>query len=265
MIPIIKWSIWQRKVSTIWWSISIFALIFVTLIVYPPFRDEAQQLQKSFENLPDAAIQLFGGSADFFSPVGFLNSQIFFIVLPLALGILAITVGHGILGKEEQDLTIESLLSRPISRTKLLLAKALTAIIILTFVSLVCLITTLATIRLVDLEVADKPIILTMSACYLMSLSLGAIAFLFSSVGRKIRGAGIGIATFIALGGYIISSLAGTVDWLRIPAKAFPFHYYQSEAILKGFYNWNNVYFFVGIIIFCTVFSWLSFRRRDIY
>jgi ABC-type transport system involved in multi-copper enzyme maturation permease subunit len=93
---------------------------------------------------------------------------------------------------------------------------------------------------------------------------LGAIAFLFSALG-KARGAGIGITAFIALGGYIISSLAGTVDWLKIPAKVFPFHYYQSEAILKQTYNWSNLYFFVAIIIFCALASWLAFRRRDIY
>jgi ABC-2 type transport system permease protein len=242
----------------------VFALIFITLIVYPPFRDEAAQLQKSFENLPDAAIQLFGGSADFFSPIGFLNSQIFFITLPLTLGILAITLGHGLIGKEEQDLTIESLLSRPISRTRLLAAKAFAGIIILTLVSAVGLATTLITARLVHLDVAYKPMVLAMAACYLLALSFGAIAFLFSSFGRA-RGAGIGITAFIALGGYIISSLAGTVDWLKVPAKIFPFHYYQSEAILKQTFNWNNVYFLVVLIIFCTVASWLAFRRRDIY
>lgn len=264
MIPVIKWTIWQRRVSIMWWCIAIFALIFVTLIVYPPFRDQAEQLQKSFENLPPAAIQLFGGSADFFSPIGYLNSQIFFITLPLALGILAITLGHGLIGKEEQDLTIESLLARPISRTKLLLAKAVAGVIILTLVSTVGLVTILFTAHLVKLEVAGKLMLVTMAACYLLSLSFGVITFLFSAIGRA-RGAAIGITTFIALGGYIISSLAGTVDWLKNPAKVFPFHYYQSDAILKQAFNWNNIYFFVGIIIICGALSWIAFRRRDLY
>lgn len=264
MIPIIKWTLWQRRISTMWWAIAVFGLIFVNLIVYPSFKDQADELQKSFENLPDAAVQLFGGSTDFFSPVGYLNSQIFFITLPLTLGILAIVLGHGILGKEEQDLTIESLLSRPVSRMKLLLSKAIAAILILTAVSAVSLITTLVTARIVKLDVSDSLMIVAMAACYLLVLSFGAIAFLFSAIGRA-RGASIGITTFIALGGYIISSLAGTVDWLKVPAKAFPFHYYQSEAILKETFNWNNLYFFAGVIILCAAFSWLAFRRRDIY
>lgn len=264
MIAIIKWTLWQRRVSTIWWIIAVFALIFITMIVYPPFRDEADQLQKTFENLPPAAIQLFGGSADFFSPVGYLNSQIFFITLPITLGVLGITLGHGVIGKEEQDLTIESLLARPISRTKLLFSKAVAGLIILTTVSLVCLVTTVVMARLVKLDVSSKLIILTAIACWLLAVSFGAIAFLFSAIG-KARGAGIGITAFIALGGYIISSLAGTVGWLRVPAKVFPFHYYQSKDILDQTFNWNNIYFFAGIILLCAVLSWLSFRRRDLY
>lgn len=263
MIPIIKWTLWQRRISTMWWIIAVFALIFITLIVYPPFRDEADQLQKTFENLPPAAIQLFGGSADFFSPVGYLNSQIFFITLPITLGILGITLGHGLIGKEEQDLTIESLLARPISRTKLLLSKAIAGLIILTAVSLVCLVTTAIMARLVKLDVSSKLIILASIACWLLAVSFGAIAFLFSSLG-KARAAGIGITTFIALGGYIISSLAGTVSWLRNPAKVFPFHYYQSNEILNQTYNWKNIYFFAAVIIVCGIVSWLSFRRRDL-
>jgi ABC-2 type transport system permease protein len=234
------------------------------MIVYPPFRDEADQLQKTFENLPPAAIQLFGGSADFFSPVGYLNSQIFFITLPMTLGILGITIGHGIVGKEEQDLTIESLLARPVSRTKLLLSKAAAGVIILTSVSLVCMVTTVVMARMVKLDVSSRLIILASVACWLLALSFAAIAFLFSSLGRA-RAAGIGITAFIALGGYIISSLAGTVDWLKNPAKVFPFHYYDSNGILRQTYDWKNLCFFAAIIIGCALISWISFRRRDLY
>jgi len=68
----------------------------------------------------------------------------------------------------------------------------------------------------------------------------------------------------VALGGYIIGSLAGTVKWLSFPAKLLPFHYYQSEAILRGTYNWNNVWYFVFVIALCSVLSWVAFRRRDL-
>lgn len=263
MIPIIKWTLWQRKTSIIWWSIGVASLIFITLIFYPSFKDEAAQLQRSFENLPDAAVQLFGGSTDFFSPIGFLNSQLYFIVLPLVLAILAIGLGSSLVAQEEQSLNIELLLGRPISRSKLLLAKSLAGGLILTFVTLVGLVATIVTAKLVDLEVATSLIALVTLDCLLLTLCFGAIALVITMFG-KARSASLGIATFIALGGYIISSLAGTVDWLETPSKIFPFHYYQSEAILRETYNWTNSLFFIAVIAVCGAISWFVFRQRDL-
>ena len=263
MIPIIKWTMSQRKFSTLWWSVGTFCLIFVTLIFYPSFKSDAAQFEKSFDNLSDSAVQLLGGSTDFFSPVGYLNSQLFFITLPLLLGILAISLGAGLIAKEEQDKTIEGLLARPVSRSRLLAAKVGAGTLILSFVSIIGLITTLLSVKLVDLEVPLGNIALATLACFLLSLSFGAIAFVFTATGRA-RGASMGIATAIALGGYVISSLAGTVEWLKIPSKIFPFSYYHSEEILRGGYNWANVWFFVLVILAVAIISWAVFKKRDL-
>lgn len=263
MIPIIKWTLLQRKFSTFWWSIGILFFIFINMIFYPSFKEDAEQLQKSFENLPDSAVQFIGGSTDFFSAVGFLNSQIFFITLPLILGILAISLGSNLLAKEEQEKTIEALLARPISRSQLLTAKTIAGILILSFVTLIGLITTITSAKIVELDVSAGSISLVTLVCFLLSLSFGAIAFIFAATGRA-RGASIGIATTFALGGYIISSLAGTIDWLKVPSKVFPFDYYHSEAILRGTYDWANVLFFIAVTAVLGILSWIIFKKRDL-
>lgn len=240
-----------------------FGLIFINMIFYPSFKDQADELQKSFESMSDSALQFIGGSADFFSPVGFLNSQIFFLMLPLILSILVISLGASLIAKEEQDKTIESLLSRPISRSALLSIKALAGIAILTFVTFVGFLTTAITSKAVDLDVNVTKIFLATFACWLLSLSIGAIAYVIAASGRA-RGATIGIATTVALGGYIVNSLAGTVTWLEKPSLLFPFHYYKSEEILRGTYNWANALFFISVIVISSFLSYLLFRKRDI-
>jgi ABC-2 type transport system permease protein len=253
----------MRKISTLWWSFAMALFIFINMIFYPSFKNDAEELQKSFENLPDAALQFIGGSSDFFSSVGFMNSQVYFIMLPMILGILAIALGSGLLAREEQDKTIEGLLARPISRSKLLSSKAIGGLLILLFVSIVGLVTIIVTSKAVDLDISTTALTQATFVCFLMTLTFGAIAYLLTATG-KAKGASIGVATFFALGGYIIGSLAGTITWLSGPSKLFPFHYYQSEAILRGNYNWNNIWYFVFVIVLCAVVSWISFRRRDI-
>lgn len=263
MKSVIKWTFRARKISTFWWCFATAFFMFVNMIFYPSFKNDAEELQKSFENLPDAAVQLFGGSTDFFSPIGYLNSQVFFIMLPMLLGILSIALGSKLLASEEQDKTIESILSRPLSRTQFLFAKALSGVSVLTLVSVVSWLAVVILAKLVDLEISAWLLTKTTFVCYLLVLSFGAIAYLLTATGRA-KGAAIGIATLVAFGGYIVDSLAGTVSWLQTPSKLLPFNYYQSEAILRETYNWNNIWYFVGLITACGVFSWLVFRRRDL-
>lgn len=264
MWPVIKWTLWQRRWSTGWWSFGVFGFIFINMIFYPTFKDQAAELQKSFASLPKAALQLFGGSSDFFSPVGFLNSQIFFLMLPMLLTILAVALGTSLIAREEQDGTLETLLARPISRTKLLTAKIIAGSLVLLAVSAVAFVTVVIMARALGLDgVSSWAITQASFNSFLLAYCTGAIAFLLAATGRA-RAAAIGVAAMIGLGGYIISSLSGTVEWLKTPSKIFPFDYFQSEAILRGTYHWVNALFFVAVIIGCGVLSYIAFRRRDL-
>ncbi|HUY85344.1 MAG TPA: ABC transporter permease subunit [Candidatus Dormibacteraeota bacterium] len=264
MRPIVKWTLWQRRWSAMWWSVGLFAFIFINMVFYPTFKDSAAQLAKSFASLPKAALQLFGGSSDFFSPIGFLNSQIFFLMLPLLLTMLAVSLGSSLIAREEQDMTIELLLARPVSRGRLLAAKITGGTIILAAVSGVALITVVVTARVFGLDgIPSSAIALAGFNSFLLAYCTGAIAFLLAATGRA-RGAAIGIGAMIGVGGYLITSLSGTVGWLKTPAKALPYNYYQSEAILRGTYHWLSALFFVAVVAVCGTLSYLVFRRRDI-
>lgn len=264
MKPVIRWTLWQRRWSTMWWSVGLFSFIFINMVFYPTFKDSADQLAKSFSTLPKAAVQLFGGSSDFFSPVGFLNSQIFFLMLPLLLTMLAVSLGSSLIAREEQDMTIELLLARPVSRGRLMAAKVIAGTIALSIVSAIALVTVVVTARVFGLDgIPSRAIALASFNSFLLAYATGAIAFLLAATGRA-RGAAIGIGAVIGVGGYLISSLSGTVDWLKTPAKAFPFNYYQSEAILRSTYHWTSALFFVIVIAVCGGLSYLAFRRRDI-
>jgi ABC-2 type transport system permease protein len=263
MNAIFKWTVKQRKISTVWWTAGIGFFVFVNMIFYPSFRDDAEQLQESFGNLPDAALQLLGGSNDFFSPVGYINSQVFFLMLPLLLGILAISLGSRLLATEESDKTIEGLLARPISRGWLLVSKALAGVVILAFVTTMSWLVIIILARIVELEVSVLTLTQATSVCFLLVLSFGAIAYLLTATGRA-KGASIGVATAVGFGGYLLSSLSSTISWLIVPSTLLPFDYYKSEEILNGTYNWANIWYFVGLIVACGVLSWAFFRRRDL-
>lgn len=263
MLAIIKWGLWQKRWFIMWWCIAIMAFIFLNLIFYPSFKDQAAQLEQSFSQIPESTRALFSDTSDLFSPTGYLSSQVFYLMMPMLLGILAITLGSSLIAREEKEGTIELLMSRPVSRNALLAGKAIVGIIIVFTIGFVGMATTVIMSKLVDLTVPSKDIALASLASMILALSFGAMAYVITCFG-KARVASVGLATLFALGGYIIVSLSGAASWLKWPSRAFPFHYYKSAEILEGTYQWHNMWFIIAVIAICAFVSWFSFRRRDI-
>lgn len=263
MIAIIKSELWQRRWMIMWWCIGIFAFIFINLVFYPSIRDQAAELDKSFNNLGSAK-SFFSDTGDFLSPHGYLSSQIFYLMLPMLLGILSITLGSSLIGREEREGTLELLLARPISRSKLLASKVISGLIILLVVAATGVLTTIIMCKMVSLDVGTKEVIYASLVALIMAVTFGAVSLLMTTLGKTARLASIGTGTIVALGGYIIVSLQGAASWLRWPSKIFPFNYYKPGAILNGDFGWGNLIFFALILIACGVISWTAFNRRDI-
>ncbi|MEK7095962.1 MAG: ABC transporter permease subunit [Patescibacteria group bacterium] len=264
MIAVIKWTLWQRRWSTLWWAIGIAAFIFLSLSFYASFRDQAAQLNQVLDRLPAAARSLFTGNADFLSPQGFLSARVYYLMLPLLLSFLAIGLGSSLISREEETGTLELLLARPISRTRLLAAKALAGLIITVTVSLTSLVSTLVICKLVKLEIPLGGIVVTTLTCTVLALVFGALAFAMSALGRSARLASVGLSVIVALGGYIISSLAGAVKWLEWPAKFFPYHYYRPTETLAGVYVWRDSLLLLGVTAILLIIAWQGFSKRDL-
>lgn len=264
MKHLIRWTLWQKRWFIFWWCLGIVFFIFLTLIFYPTIKDQSAQLNKSFGQLPQTAKQLFTDTSDLFSPVGYLSSQLFYLMLPLLLSVLGINLGMSLLGKEERDNTIEMLLARPLSRRRLLLGKAGAGLLIMIFIGLVNILFTALMCRLVKLNVPTVNILQAGGVVTLMAICIGSVTFMLTAMGRAGRAASIGISALFALGGYIVVSLADSVSWLGWPAKVFPFNYYHASQLLGGGYDYWNLVYFVAVAAGCVLISIRAFSRRDL-
>jgi len=262
MRTIIRWTIWQRRWSILWWSFGVAALVAFTLAFYPTIHSQADQLNKSLGSLSGSTEALFGGT-DFFSPVGYLNSQLIYFTLPLLLAILAIGLGTSLIGREESEGTLESLLARPLSRGRLLCAKALAGVLIVFVVTCVASLLALVLSKLVNIGVPLGNIAAACFACFMLVLTFGATAFLLTATGRG-KTAALGISVVYGVGGYLISSLSSSVAWLTHLSPIFPYHYYRTADILHGTFSWSSIVFFAVFTLACGLLAHLSFRRRDL-
>ncbi|HET7320269.1 MAG TPA: ABC transporter permease subunit [Candidatus Saccharimonadales bacterium] len=266
MLPIIKWELSQRKMAILWWSVSAVVLVTVLMLVYPSIRDQAEQLNKVLNQLPSGLRQLKTGgtNVDVASPVGYLNSQLYYATLPIVLIILAIQRGSGLIGKDEQDHTIELLLARPVRRSVLLLGKAISGLLEVLAVTAVVTLAILGLAKLVKMDIGTSRVLITSLYTFAFCASFGAIAFALTAADRLTKRASTAIAILLSFGGYILASLQNLSHYMKTPAKFAPYHYFVPDKTLQGQGVTGLNIYLIGIFIITIVLAYTSFRSRDI-
>jgi ABC-2 type transport system permease protein len=268
MTALLLWELRQRKWAVFWWTLSSVVLSVVILLLYPSIRDQANQLNQVINQLPAGLRELKtgGGSAtvDVADPVAFLNSQLFYATLPILWIILAITRGSSVLGRDEQNHTLELLLARPVRRSTVLSAKALSLVVEFAVVSGLTLLAIVVVAPLFELHIGTANLALATFYTAIFSLSFGLIAFSLQAASSLTRRAATAIAVLIGFGGYLLASLSGLTDWLELPAKFAPYYYFAPDKIMQGeAVPGLNVYL-VGVLVATLAVSYFGFRRRDI-
>lgn len=260
---IIRRELNKRRMYLLWWSLGIVALVALTVLAYGTIKNEAGQLNEAFGHL-SSNISGFVGTSDMFSPVGYLNSQLFFITLPILFIILSVTLAGSLVSKEERQHTLELLLARPVGRSSLLFAKAFAGILVVAILGIVTAVVTIVCGLAVNIGVSAGYIALATLFMVLFSAAFGAVAFMLYAASLLTRRAAAAVAILLSFGGYILSSLGGLVHGLAWAAKLFPYHYYDPGAILTGRISGGLIVYIAVMYAVSLVIALMGFRRRDI-
>lgn len=115
-----------NKKQIIGWSISIFAIMFLYMILFPSVQDMAQI---KMDAMPEELMQ-FMGMDDFTDMSNYMSyfAMIYNMIL-IAISIFAAVLGAGVIAKEEKNKTIEFLYAMEVSRVEIYISKFLTAYI----------------------------------------------------------------------------------------------------------------------------------------
>lgn len=262
-LAIVTHELRQRRWYLLWWSVGIFALVALTVLAYGSVKGQADQLNQAFDHL-SSSIGSFIGTDDIFSPVGYLNSQLYFITLPILFIILSITLAGGLLHKEEGRHTLELLLARPVSRSQLLLAKATAGAIVVAVLGVATALAIILCGLAVHIDISVGNMALTTLWMTLFSGAFGAVAFMLYAASLLTRRVAVVVAILFSMGGYILSSLGGLVHGLAWIAKLLPYHYYDPGSMLQGQTSVGFLVYVAAIYIVSMLVALLGFRRRDI-
>jgi len=202
--------------SAIGWTLGIVALAVMVGATWPTIRDSG--MIAAFEQLDPRFLEAFG-AADFMTPAGYLDGQLYALLLPLVLAGMAIAATSALTAGDEEAGRLEFVAALPLSRRHLLLTRFAAVLVVLTGLAALTVLTIRGMREPFDLDVPFSRLVSATAGCLLLGVFHGALAYAIAGFGGS-RAACLGTTVTVLLAGYVADFLfplsERLEDWQRI-------------------------------------------------
>src|SRR3989339_620254 len=217
--------------SLILWTSIVAGMAALMLLMYPAFKDTFAQLEDLLSVYPEEFLEAFGmgeGGLDMSDFYGWFGVEGYLFV-NLIGGSYAAILGGSILSKEEDDKTIEFLLSKPISRSRILFGKA---------------------------GVVALNLILLM-----IFASISFFISVFVTKSRKVLSIGLGFV----IGLYVVDLISKLTEEFEYLKYITPYEYINAVTIVNDEMI-KPLYLLISILMIGLSFfgAWYFYRKKDI-
>jgi len=253
----------QRR-SLLAWVVGIAAYAALLCAVYPAVQRSAGSLNQYLQNLPSAFRDAFlGGSVDFSSPAGFIDTELFSFMGPILILVFAVGFGARAVAGEEEAGTLDIVLAYPVSRRSVILQKFAVLIVMVVVFTLALFVSMVIGTQAAGMGVAPGRLLQASVLLGLLGLLFGAVAFVAAAAsGRRVVGisAGGGLAWVF----YLMNALGQLVHSIDSVRVASPFYYYGGAAPLARGLDAANVTVFLVVTVLALGVALVAFQRRDL-
>jgi ABC-2 type transport system permease protein len=244
------------------WSLGMGLLSVFELAVYPSIRDRAADMERLVAAYPEALKAMFGLS-DFTSGAGFINAELFSLLVPLLLVGLGVGFGAAATAGEEERKTIDLLLANPISRRRVVVEKLLAIVIVLLALSLVVWAVLSVGAAILDMGVGPARLAAVTASVLLLGVCFASVAMLIGAATGH-RSVAAGIAAVLAVGAYLVNALAPLAPGLEPWRWLSLFYHTVGYDPLRHGLALDHVLVLVGVAVLVTLAALVSFQRRDL-
>ncbi len=250
--------------STLIWTASLCALVIVFMVgMLPAFTKDVEASKNLIGQLPEAIRIAFNVQLEtFFTVYGFYGYLLGFA--SVAGAIMAMNLGTGIISKEVSGKTADFLLSKPITRPKVITAKLAAALVAIVFTSALFAVVGYFSAQAASEEpVAAKTFFLMSLTFFLIQLLFLALGALFAVLLPKVKSViAVTLPTVFAL--YIIGTLGEVVgqDAVRYIS---PFRYFDTGYIIRNV-SLENTYLVLEVILVVVAITatYLIYVKKDV-
>ena len=229
----------DHRRALIGWCLGIIGYAALVSSIFPSIKGSAD-FEKLVEHYPDALKSLFGigQGGNITSGAGFIDAELFSLMLPLLVLVLAIGSGSRIFAAEEEAGRLELVLSYPVRRRNALLAKAAAVaaeIVVVCFAGFAAL-AVLDAVAGLDLDIGR------LAAAF---VALAALGILYGWLALAMGGAvpskvlAIAVPAGYAAAAYLVSGLHDLAGWLDPLRFLSPFWLIGPAPLQNGVDGWG--------------------------
>lgn len=262
-MDILRQALGSRSRQLAWWTFGVIFYCGFILAVWPVIEDN-EDFDKIFEELPDTMTAMFGGGvSDFSSPIGFLSTYLYSMILPFIFAALAIGAGSSLIAGEEEDGVLDLVLSYPISRRRLVVEKALALIVMVAIVAVATVLFLLVGREPVGIDIGASGLMIATLGSTLFAVAHGSLAmFVGAVIGKRTIATGVGWG--VALAGYLVNVIANVDDSLGWLESFSPMNWATGGSPLAG--EWPIGFLALAVMISAFVVATiLGFDRHDLH
>jgi ABC-2 type transport system permease protein len=247
--------------SGFWWGVGIVALALVSVAFWPSLagNDALTSLTKSSKSLMAAF-----GAENFATPAGYLDGQMYALMLPLLLSGLAIATTTALTAGDEDAGRLELVHALPVSRSAVWLTRLAAATAVLAIVTSVTAFVVAATLQPFSLDdIAVTRIVVVTFACAALGLFHGAVGYAVAgSGGSRSLSAGLSIAVLVV--GYVASYLLPLSDALKGFRKVSPWYWAIGTQPVSDGISGAWLALLLGVTAVLVAWGTLAVNHRDL-
>ncbi|HNS52003.1 MAG TPA: ABC transporter permease subunit [Anaerolineae bacterium] len=249
--------------SLLIWSVIVILFVSVGISKFQAYYGNPEML-KLLDAMPPAVLAAFSFEAFNLTTVnGFYG--LMFSYYALILAIAAAMWGSDIISKEERDKTVEFSLTLPVTRSRVVTAKALAALVNSLLLLLVTWgVSVLSVQRYQPDAEFYRFLALCMVALFILQVVFLSIGLLLGCGLKQYRRAGSAAVSVLLVTFFlsVVISINQGLDWLKYLS---PFKYFDAGAMLRES-RLDPLYVGISIAIIaaCLAGAYLSYSKRDL-
>ncbi len=250
--------------SLIIWSVIIALLVIIGASKFTAYYGNPEML-KILDSFPPAVLDAFSLKGFNLTTItGFYG--IMFVYFGLMGAIAAAMWGSDMISKEERNKTVEFSLVLPVTRSRVVTAKALAALVDCIVLVLITWGVSLVAVRQFNPDQAFYSFLaLEMRAFFMIELIFLAVGLLLGCAMKQYKWSA-STAVGIILVTYFISVISAMQENLNFLRWFSPFKYYDSLVLFSsGHLDSTYLLLSLGIIVVCVAAAYLTYNRRDLY